>query len=677
MVLLLVIPMCVFPAQAATSAEVQRFLDIICPAASEKMATSGILASLTIAQAIHESAWGTSGLAVNYNNLFGMKAYKASWDGPVYCRGAKSKRVYSNFNEAISILGDTLYKEYYNDFFRVYDSWAESLAGYHSLLNNNARYANIRGLTDYELACRYIVEDGYCDDPSYTDKLLYYIRNYELYKYDTGYTGSNTVTAVVLNTKTLTLKPGEGFALSATVYPSTATEKTISYTTSDISVASVTTNGVIKAVSSGSAVITASASNGIKASVSVVVSPTGVVMYKGTVNKDVYCRAAASDSTTNSPGIFDRNTAVIIYGDPVNGFYNVSGSSRTGDSITGYIYVSCIDKGDIYTEEPSRTATYNGVIKKEVYVRAEKSDSKDNNSGIFAVDTKVIIYDELDEGFYFVSGTNKAGSLVSGYIYEECVTITGAYVPSEPDDGTDPDNPGNSDNIPDISFSGDLGTFYSFGITLAKLNCRKGPATSYGVIGSFAKDAVLIVCGAGYTGDGIDGVWYFVKGIDDGGNPISGYCGGDYIKLTGSVLDTTDTGFESSFDMTNGYVMLEAEKLNPSDFKRAYNKLTVKLAKKDGSTLNDSEYIGTGALLTVSYSGMELFTKSVIIKGDLDGDGKITSTDYIRVRMIILGTLTADEPTKAAADIDGNSSTNTTDYIKIRQHILGIASLFS
>ena len=36
-----------------------------------------------IAQAITESGWGKSGLAVNANNLFGMKA-DGSWTGETY-----------------------------------------------------------------------------------------------------------------------------------------------------------------------------------------------------------------------------------------------------------------------------------------------------------------------------------------------------------------------------------------------------------------------------------------------------------------------------------------------------------------------------------------------------------------------------------------------------------------
>ena len=51
----------------------QQFISTLGPLATKDMRTSGILASITMAQAILESGWGTSELAVNANNYFGMK----------------------------------------------------------------------------------------------------------------------------------------------------------------------------------------------------------------------------------------------------------------------------------------------------------------------------------------------------------------------------------------------------------------------------------------------------------------------------------------------------------------------------------------------------------------------------------------------------------------------------
>lgn len=66
-----------------------------------------------------------------------------------------------------------------------------------------------------------------------------------------------TVTSVALNQSSLTLVVGETSTLSATVNPADAPDKTVSWSSSNASVASVS-NGVVKAVSEGSATVTAS-----------------------------------------------------------------------------------------------------------------------------------------------------------------------------------------------------------------------------------------------------------------------------------------------------------------------------------------------------------------------------------------------------------------------------------
>ena len=53
--------------------DTKAFINLISPLAIEDMCTSSVLASVTIAQAILESGWGTSELAVNANIFFSMK----------------------------------------------------------------------------------------------------------------------------------------------------------------------------------------------------------------------------------------------------------------------------------------------------------------------------------------------------------------------------------------------------------------------------------------------------------------------------------------------------------------------------------------------------------------------------------------------------------------------------
>ncbi|TYA14406.1 mannosyl-glycoprotein endo-beta-N-acetylglucosamidase [Paenibacillus faecis] len=142
------------------------FIAAIAPDAVKDWHQSGVPASLTIAQAALESNWGSSGLARQANNLFGIKG-----NGP-----------------AGSVMMPTT--EYRNGSpirihapFRKYRSWAESIAD-HTRLLQNKRYAGVLRRSGQE-AAKAVAAAGYATDPSYASKLIGLMDKYNLYQYDT------------------------------------------------------------------------------------------------------------------------------------------------------------------------------------------------------------------------------------------------------------------------------------------------------------------------------------------------------------------------------------------------------------------------------------------------------------------------------------------------------------
>lgn len=85
-------------------------------------------------------------------------------------------------------------------------------------------------------------------------------------------TGGTEVTSVTLNKATLSLKVGKTGKLSATVWPDSAADKSITWSSSNTDVASVISNGTVTAKKAGTAVITATAVNGKNASCTVTVT---------------------------------------------------------------------------------------------------------------------------------------------------------------------------------------------------------------------------------------------------------------------------------------------------------------------------------------------------------------------------------------------------------------------
>ena len=115
-------------------------------------------------------------------------------------------------------------------------------------------------------------------------------------------TGGTEVTSVTLNKYTLNLEVGKTGKLTATVLPASAADKSITWSSSKTDVASVSWNGTVNAKKAGTAVITATTTNGKSASCTVTV--TG-----GTTDPDPGQPEAvvSADVALRNAGLANRN----------------------------------------------------------------------------------------------------------------------------------------------------------------------------------------------------------------------------------------------------------------------------------------------------------------------------------------------------------------------------------
>lgn len=126
--------------------------------ALQNQADYGIPASIIMAQALLESAAGTSELAVNANNHFGIKC-TSEWFGAVY--------YYDDDSEG--------------ECFRQYSDAAESFKD-HALFLQRPRYATCFEIAveDYEGWAHRLKACGYATDKNYAPKLIKLIEDYKL-----------------------------------------------------------------------------------------------------------------------------------------------------------------------------------------------------------------------------------------------------------------------------------------------------------------------------------------------------------------------------------------------------------------------------------------------------------------------------------------------------------------
>ncbi len=100
-------------------------------------------------------------------------------------------------------------------------------------------------------------------------------------------------------------------------------------------------------------------------------------------------------------------------------------------------------------------------------------------------------------------------------------------------------------------------------------------------------------------------------------------------------------------------------------------KNTLKDYKVEIKDAKDSDIIKTGQKITIKL-GDEALTYTIVVAGDVDGDGKIGATDYVKIKNYIMEKKRSDLniAESLAADIDNNGKIGAPDYVKIKNSIM-------
>jgi lysozyme len=155
--------------KANMSAAQRAFIDSVAPGAIAARHRYGVPASVTIAQAIQESAWGRSSLAASYHNLFGIKG-----SGPAGSAWLPT----SEYAGGQWVTVDAA--------FRAYDNDAQSIADHAELLATSGYYTQAMAVRSVPDAFANALTGVYATDPHYGAALISLMRLYDLYQYDTA-----------------------------------------------------------------------------------------------------------------------------------------------------------------------------------------------------------------------------------------------------------------------------------------------------------------------------------------------------------------------------------------------------------------------------------------------------------------------------------------------------------
>ncbi|MDF7637377.1 endolytic transglycosylase MltG [Leuconostocaceae bacterium ESL0958] len=150
------------------------FIHKLAPYTKELKDRFGILPSISIAQAIHESNWDNSKLSSKYNNFYGVKTDDET----------PGKSVVLDTQEVEN--GQTVTKQAR---FAVYSSYKDSMKAHaKTLANGNSwnahQFDDVLAAKDYQSAAQALVTDGYATDPNYAKLIIRIIENWNLAQYD-------------------------------------------------------------------------------------------------------------------------------------------------------------------------------------------------------------------------------------------------------------------------------------------------------------------------------------------------------------------------------------------------------------------------------------------------------------------------------------------------------------
>ena len=141
-----------------------------------------------------------------------------------------------------------------------------------------------------------------------------------------------------------------------------------------------------------------------------------------------------------------------------------------------------------------------------------------------------------------------------------------------------------------------------------------------------------------------------------GGTDLNGLVVKSGYKLSGSYISGIGVNTKASSIINS--------------FKKSDASVNVVIKNSSGKVI-DADYVGTGSIIELSL-GESSIKYTVVIYGDVSGDGKINSLDLLKVQKHILGINKLGDAYSTAGDASGDGKINSLDLLKIQKHILGI-----
>lgn len=140
--------------------------------------------------------------------------------------------------------------------------------------------------------------------------------------------------------------------------------------------------------------------------------------------------------------------------------------------------------------------------------------------------------------------------------------------------------------------------------------------------------------------------------------------------VTGPTEVTSDR-----YTIQNGTIARIASGITVSEFLKGINEAEYVKLYKDGAQVSDSTKVGTGMELRLIVNEEVIQSLTIIVTGDVNGDGAISLTDMLLLKSHVLKKSTLVGAFALAADTSGDGAISITDFIQIKAQILGKSNI--
>lgn len=201
---------------------------------------------------------------------------------------------------------------------------------------------------------------------------------------------------------------------------------------------------------------------------------------------------------------------------------------------------------------------------------------------------------------------------------------------------------------------------------------RKSPESGSNILATLAKGAIVTRLEKNVESKSTNYVWN--KVVTSGG--VIGYMASEDLKNkevwveviknenadTNTTVEIKGTGYK-----TSGNNIVCQPNITVKNLKTSSSNIVV---KNGNNTIADGANVGTGYKLTLNNQ-----TYTIVVLGDVNGDGKISSADYVRIKNMILKKVELTAEQKLAADANSDSKISSADYVRVKNYILKKADI--